>query len=224
MVAGVARTRVAARTWGASGTFGCSIATRSLAPSAGSAAASTAPRRPSSSPARATEAGAASERASNKARGTRATRSALFLDQDAGGNAFPDVPGAGRAAGGQLVDVPLDLLLGVGRQLVEANPHVPAVPAPEVGDLSGEVQAFTVGEGHDDVDRRAHGDPRAQRQVHRVNGLQRRPGRNADLDERAGGEALRAPSFRSGGRRFFFHGGREVNDYLTANDCPKEPR
>src|SRR6185437_11087330 len=163
MVAGVARTRVAARTWGASGTFGCSIATRSLAPSAGSAAASTAPRRASSSPARATEAGAASERASQKARGTR---SALFRDQDAGGNAFPDVPGAGRAAGGQLVDVPPDLLLGVGRQLVEANPHVPAVPAPEVGDLSGEVQAFTVGEGHDDVDRRAHGDPRAERQAH----------------------------------------------------------
>ena len=59
------------------------------------------------------------------------------------------------------------LLLGVGRQLVEADPHVPAVPAPEISDLAGQVQALAVGEGHDDVDRRAHGDP-ARRSDRRI--------------------------------------------------------
>src|SRR5579862_6803682 len=108
------------------------MATRSVVPSAGSAAA----RRASSSAARATEAGAASERASKRARGARAMGSALFFDQDAGRDALPHVPHARRAAGGQLVDVPLNLLLSVGRQLVEADPHVPAAARPEVGDFA----------------------------------------------------------------------------------------
>src|SRR5215831_8437845 len=156
MAAGVAPTRVAARTRGASGMAGSSTSTTSVARSAGNAAINAVATRASSSAARASlaaaraiwaiarTASAATSRAPRPA--ARATGSGLLLDEDAGGDALGQLFHLGRAAGRQLGDVLLDLLLGVRRHLVEADADVAAGARAEIGDLAGQVQPLAVGE------------------------------------------------------------------------------
>ena len=70
---------------------------------------------------------AASTMAEIQARTMRATVSRRLLDEDAGRNALGPLPDRRRPASGQLVDVTLDLLLRVRRQLVETDADVAAV-------------------------------------------------------------------------------------------------
>src|SRR5580692_12122402 len=167
IAAGDAASRVALQARGASGVLGCATTTTSVVPSAGRAprAARSAVSRPASSPAWAA-AGAATAKAtaSTDARRDARTGSGRFLDEDTGRDALQPLPDLGRAAGRQLVDVALDLLQRVRRQHVEADTEIAPFGGAQVGDLAGQMNPLSVGQGHDDVDGRAHGGARAERQ------------------------------------------------------------